>query len=796
MSEVKSRGEKRHEVAGNPETDTSATVNVTVKVTKPNEETLVTKREFGEESRNKDTVLIEKNLPSTETVTEKVTDTTTTNDDNNLKSKAKNVMSDTYEKGKEKLSDMKSKMQRSVNMNSLMQHARYCLNDLMNPSLDIEKQIPVELLSNAYGLLFLTEIKGGMGVGSSMGLGVIIARKPNAEGWTGPCAIGMGGLSIGFQIGLQKTEHIFILRDKDVLKTFMNKSQLKLGSDASFSMGPLGRDANIGLNVNDKGYAAIYSYSMATGIYAGTSLEGQVIMIRDDCNEEYYGKKVSAKHILLGNVDSLPSDTEYTSLVNLIEEYTKLKGQLSQDLFLNENREKEEDEYWKNFENFSPNERNWENFDVNKERPSSNIENEEENLMNFENSEKSKNQFSDTYTKSKQQMKSAYEKSKNQISDTYNKGKERINEAYQKGKDKIKERLSMDRLLIHARFTLQNFMNPKLNAEKYIPVKLLSNARGLIFLTEFKGGFGVGGSFGEGFIIARKPNDLFEWSQPCAIGMGGVSLGFQMGVQKTEHIFVIHDEKLLKTFATKGQLKLGGDVSFSIGPLGRDADVSLNFSEKGYAPMYSYSMANGIYVGATMQSQVLMIRDNCNEEYFGKKMSMNDIIFGDVQPISSVDNSYCTLVNLIKEYTQTKGNLNNDSFWNEQEKRDEEEFWSQNENEQTSNIKSEEEKEDQQLNMHRLLTYAHENLENFVSPNLNIEKQIPIKLLRDAYAIIFLTELKAGFFVGASIGTGIILARKLNEKGKWTGPCAISLGGMSVGFQVGMQKNKSHYCVT
>jgi len=115
---------------------------------------------------------------------------------------------------------------------------------LMNPSLNIEKQIPVKLLSNAFGLFFLTEIKASMGIGTSMGVGIIIAHKPNGEGWTRPCAIGMGGVSIGFQIGMEKTEHIFILRNKEALEPFINNNQFKLGTDASFSVGPLGRDAN------------------------------------------------------------------------------------------------------------------------------------------------------------------------------------------------------------------------------------------------------------------------------------------------------------------------------------------------------------------------------------------------------------------------------------------------------------------------------------------------------------------------------------------------------------------------
>jgi len=277
-----------------------------------------TKSNFNEENVNKDT-------------TGNAWPSTNTNDDN-LKNKTKKTMSDTYEKGKEKVSDVKSKIQQKMNMNSLLKHARYSLVDFINPKLNIEKQIPIELLRNAFGLLFLTEFKGGVGIGASVGLGIIIARKLNGEGWTGPCAIRMGGMSIGFQIGMEKTEHIFILNNKEVL-TFINNKQLKLGGDASFSAGPLGRDANISLNVNDKGYAAIYSYSMSKGAYIGSSLEGQVMMICDDCNENYYGKKMSANDILFDNVDSLPNDTEYTSLINLVDGYVKKQSEMPQDFF-------------------------------------------------------------------------------------------------------------------------------------------------------------------------------------------------------------------------------------------------------------------------------------------------------------------------------------------------------------------------------------------------------------------------------------------------------------------------------
>jgi lipid-binding SYLF domain-containing protein len=165
----------------------------------------------------------------------------------------------------------------------------------------------------------LTELKAGFVVGACLGTGIILARRPN-KGWTGPCAIGLGGMSVGFQVGMQKTEHIIVLRDENVLKTFTSKGELKFGGDVSFAIGPLGRDANVSINVSNKGTAAMHSYSMSKGAYIGASLEGEVITIRNDCNEEYYGKKVTAEDILFGNVEPL-QDNEYNLLCQSLSTY-------------------------------------------------------------------------------------------------------------------------------------------------------------------------------------------------------------------------------------------------------------------------------------------------------------------------------------------------------------------------------------------------------------------------------------------------------------------------------------------
>jgi len=48
--------------------------------------------------------------------------------------------------------------------------------------------------------------------------------------------------------------------------------------------------------------AAIYTYSLSQGLFAGTSLEGTVIVARNDANDEYYGRSTTPQAILSGRI--------------------------------------------------------------------------------------------------------------------------------------------------------------------------------------------------------------------------------------------------------------------------------------------------------------------------------------------------------------------------------------------------------------------------------------------------------------------------------------------------------------
>jgi lipid-binding SYLF domain-containing protein len=128
------------------------------------------------------------------------------------------------------------------------------------------------------------------------GWGVVVARTP--KGWSPPSGIGTGGAGFGLQIGAQVTEFVMVLNTPEAVDAFSRGVNVKLGGDISVAAGPVGRDVAAGVMP----LAAVYTYSRSQGLFAGVSLEGQVIAARDDANREYYGRDVTPKEILAGGV--------------------------------------------------------------------------------------------------------------------------------------------------------------------------------------------------------------------------------------------------------------------------------------------------------------------------------------------------------------------------------------------------------------------------------------------------------------------------------------------------------------
>ena len=172
-----------------------------------------------------------------------------------------------------------------------------------------EQAIPTMVLRGAQGLAILTVTKAGFIVSGRGGKGIVIART--GQGWSGPSAIGTGGMGFGFQAGAQVSEIVIVLNTPAAVEAFTRDGDVTLGGNLSVTAGPVGRDAEAKIGLQ----SVMYSYSRSQGLFGGLSVEGTVVGTRNEDNAAYYGKPVSAKDILSGKVAPPPGSDKLRQIL-------------------------------------------------------------------------------------------------------------------------------------------------------------------------------------------------------------------------------------------------------------------------------------------------------------------------------------------------------------------------------------------------------------------------------------------------------------------------------------------------
>ncbi|KAF8640559.1 hypothetical protein AX17_000221 [Amanita inopinata Kibby_2008] len=183
--------------------------------------------------------------------------------------------------------------------------------------------IPRHILQNARGFAIFTVFKAGFLFSARAGSGIVIA-KLNDGTWSAPSAIGTAGVGVGGQAGAEVTDFLVVLNSRAAIRSFMAAGSLSLGGNMSIAIGPLGRNGEASGSVNTSGkVAAMYSYSKTRGLFGGVSLEGSVILERQDANAQAYKSPVTVK-ILLGGVVEPP--TWAGPLIRTLESCTGMPG--------------------------------------------------------------------------------------------------------------------------------------------------------------------------------------------------------------------------------------------------------------------------------------------------------------------------------------------------------------------------------------------------------------------------------------------------------------------------------------
>jgi len=165
-----------------------------------------------------------------------------------------------------------------------------------------------------------------------------------------------------------------------------------------------------------------------------------------------------------------------------------------------------------------------------------------------------------------------------------------------------------------------------------IPKDLLNKSYCVvIFPSVKKAAFIVGASYGRGLITCRKGHNFGgSWSAPAMFALEAGSVGFQIGGQETDFVLLIMNDAGANSVMSS-KVKLGGDASVAAGPVGRDAAASTDVVLK--AEILTYSRAQGLFAGVSLEGSTLRSDDGANKTLYGRELSAKEIVrLGKVPP--------------------------------------------------------------------------------------------------------------------------------------------------------------------
>lgn len=195
-----------------------------------------------------------------------------------------------------------------------------------------------------------------------------------------------------------------------------------------------------------------------------------------------------------------------------------------------------------------------------------------------------------------------------------------------------------DKRLRHSADVLQEIMAAP---DKGIPHDLFARARCVIVVPGLKkGAFVFGADYGRGYAVCRSGD---SWGGPAAVRMGGGSFGAQLGLESTDVVMLVMNQKGMDRLAGD-KFTVGADVSAAIGPVGRtvsaDTDASLR------AEILSWSRAKGAFAGVSLDGTTITPDHPEDRKLYGRDVNNGEIVRGSVKapdagnPLVAVLNQY------------------------------------------------------------------------------------------------------------------------------------------------------------
>jgi SH3 domain-containing YSC84-like protein 1 len=198
-----------------------------------------------------------------------------------------------------------------------LQEASLVVQELMGTA---DSGIPRELLERAHCAVVIPgSKKGGFFFGAHYGRGFAICRNDNGA-WGAPAAVRMEGGSIGPQIGVAETDiFMLVMNERGMRRLLSNK--FTLDAKAGVAAGPVGRAAEA--RTDAFASAGILAWSRSRGAFAGMTLGGGTLRNDLDENQELYGRRLTNRQILRGNMQA-PASAQ--NLIATLNQFQRTQG--------------------------------------------------------------------------------------------------------------------------------------------------------------------------------------------------------------------------------------------------------------------------------------------------------------------------------------------------------------------------------------------------------------------------------------------------------------------------------------
>jgi len=146
-----------------------------------------------------------------------------------------------------------------------------------------------------------------------------------------------------------------------------------------------------------------------------------------------------------------------------------------------------------------------------------------------------------------------------------------------------------------------------------IPQELLKVTQGIIVVPKLiNAGFVLAGKRGKGIAMVKLEDGT--WSDPVFVTITGGSVGFQAGIQSVDLVLIFKNRETLQDIG-KGSFTLGGDISVTAGPVGRNSTASTDYKME--AEVYSYSRSKGLFAGISLSGSAISVDTKANEAFYG-----------------------------------------------------------------------------------------------------------------------------------------------------------------------------------